>query len=100
MIDVVSNQGVSFDKQGNVSEKRLKKACADFEALLIYQMLKTMRRTVPMGGIFSRSVSTDTWHMIMDQSIAESLTQKNGGLGIQRILYDYLMSVTGKKRKP
>ncbi|MCX7817063.1 MAG: rod-binding protein [Syntrophales bacterium] len=96
-IDGVSNQGIAFENQQSNNEKRLKRACADFEALLIYQMLKTMRRTVPRGGVFSQGVITDTWYMVMDQSIAESIAQRNGGLGIQNILYDHLVSNTGKK---
>ncbi|MBA4396432.1 MAG: hypothetical protein C0394_03495, partial [Syntrophus sp. (in: bacteria)] len=46
-------------------EKKLKKVCADFEALLTYNLLKTMRRTIPSGGVVPRSASRDTYEMML-----------------------------------
>jgi len=79
-------------KGGNVltpeKEKQLKKACADFEALFVYELFKTMRRTIPPGGLFPKSVKDDSWNMIMDQNVAEEFSKRNGGLGLQKILYE------------
>ncbi|HLA27713.1 MAG TPA: rod-binding protein [Syntrophales bacterium] len=70
-------------------EKKLRKACADFESLLIYQMVKTMRKTVPDSGLLNKISGKDTYEMIMDQKLAEELAGK-GGLGIQKVLFNQL----------
>jgi len=31
-------------------DKRLRQACADFEAMFVYQLLKTMKKVIPQGG--------------------------------------------------
>jgi len=33
-------------------DKRLRQACADFEAMFVYQLLKTMKKVIPQGGCF------------------------------------------------
>lgn len=72
--------------------KKLKKACADFEAILAYNLFKTMRQTVPAGLSISQFAGKDTINMLMDQKVAEELSKKNGGLGIQKIMYRQLVN--------
>lgn len=62
----------------------LKKACADFESVLAYYLFKSMRATVPDGGLFKKE---DTFTMLMDQKLAEQISQKGEGLGLKKILY-------------
>jgi Rod binding domain-containing protein len=71
-------------------EKKLKKACADFEALLTYNLLKTMRRTIPSGGVVPRSASRDTYEMMLDQHIADAVARKGQGMGLQKAIYERL----------
>src|SRR3972149_7249490 len=70
-------------------EKKLRKACADFESLLIYQMFKTMRKTVPESGLLNKISGKDTYEMITDQKLAGELAGK-GGLGLQKALFNQL----------
>jgi len=65
----------------------LKKACADFESALAYYLFKSMRATVPDGGLFKKE---DTFTMLMDQKLAEQISQKDEGLGLKKILYRQL----------
>ncbi|MDI9570835.1 MAG: rod-binding protein [Pseudomonadota bacterium] len=87
------------EKGGNLlppeKERQLKKACADFEALFAYELFKTMRRTIPPGGLLPKSVKNDSWEMIMDQHVAEELSKRNGGLGLQKILYEHAVRSLG-----
>ena len=71
--------------------KKLKKACADFEAILTYNLFKTMRQTIPTGGAINKITGKDTFDMLMDQKVAEDLSKRNGGLGIQKIMYNQLV---------
>lgn len=73
-----------------VEDRKLKKACADFEAIFVYQLLQSMRKTVPKGGLLPLSAGRSTWEMLIDQHIAEAVSQKNDGLGLQKMLYNDL----------
>ena len=70
-------------------EKKLRKVCADFESIFIYQMLKTMRGAVPRSGLLNEMTGKGTYEMMMDQKVSEELTAK-GGLGIQQLLFRQL----------
>ncbi len=70
-------------------EKKLRRACADFEALFIYQLFQAMRKTIPESGLTNKMTGKETYAMMMDQKIAEDLAQKNG-LGLQKTLFDQL----------
>jgi len=71
-------------------DKKLKEACADFEAMLVFQLLKTMRQTIPKNGFLKSSQGQQTYEMMLDQKIATDLAHKGEGLGLQKILYNQL----------
>lgn len=78
-------------------EKKLKKACADFEAMLVFQLIKTMRQSVPRNGFLKPSQAQETYEMMLDQKIAEELANKGGGLGLQKMLYNQMKQHNPKK---
>jgi flagellar protein FlgJ len=79
-------------------EKKLRKACADFESILLYQMFKTMRNTIPQSGLTNKMTGKDTYEMMMDQKISEELAKK-GGMGMQKVLFDQLNGHLNKGNK-
>lgn len=89
-IDKIGNQSVAQRQIAADKEKKLKKVCADFEALLTYNLLKTMRRTIPSGGAVPRSASRDTYEMMMDQHIADTVARKGQGIGLQKAICEQL----------
>jgi peptidoglycan hydrolase FlgJ len=78
-------------------EKKLKKACTDFESILVYQLLKTMRQTIPKGGLIGHSHGKDTYEMMFDQKIADELANKGKGLGLKTMLYNQISKQHLKK---
>lgn len=78
-------------------EKKLKKVCADFEAMLAFQMIKTMRQSVPRNGFLKPSQAQQTYEMMLDQKMAEELAGKGGGLGLQKLLYNQMTRHHPKK---
>lgn len=78
-------------------ETKLKKACADFESMLVYQLLKTMRQTIPKGGFLSGSHGKDTYEMMFDQKVADEVARKGQGLGLQKMLYNQISAQPLKK---
>jgi flagellar protein FlgJ len=80
-----------------LQEKKLKKACADFESMLVFQLLKTMRQTVPKSGLLKTTPGSSTYEMMLDQKIADELANKGQGLGLQKMLYNQLIRQIPKK---
>ena len=75
-------------------DRKLRKSCADFEALFISYIFQTMRRTVPESALTTRMPGKDTYTMIMDHKLSEDLARR-GGIGLQKILYEQLKQPRG-----
>ncbi len=70
-------------------EAELKKVCADFESIFIYNMLQKMRSAVPKSGLLQEMQGKETYNSMIDQKVAEDLS-KNGGFGLQQMLFDQI----------
>ena len=81
-------------------EKKLRKACTDFEAIFISLLFQTMRKTVPASGYLQAMPGKDVYTMMMDQKLAEDLARKGGGIGLQKILYHQLNRPIRQDREP
>ena len=77
-------------KRQQDKEAKLQKVCADFESIFTYNLLKTMRKTIPSGGVLPRSAGQDTWEMMMDQQVAKGVSEKGQGLGLKATMYNQL----------
>ncbi len=78
----------SGDKKLN--QEKLKKACTEFEALFISQMLKSMRQTVPQTGFLAKGLGNDVYQGLMDQELSQKLSQ-NKGLGLGKVIYRQML---------
>ncbi len=63
------------------ADKKLEKACADFEAIFISYMFKNMRSTIPESGL-NNFPGKDLYNAMIDQKVAEDLAER-GGIGIK-----------------
>lgn len=70
-------------------DRKLRKSCADFEALFISYIFQTMRKTIPESQTATRMPGKDTYTMIVDHKLSEDLARR-GGIGLQKILYNQL----------
>ncbi len=73
----------SVDK---AKEAKLKKACHDFEAIMLKQMLTTMRKSVPHDGLFKTGYTGDMYDSMRDEQLARNLASGRG-IGIADLLY-------------
>ena len=71
-------------------EKKLRKACATFESIFTYYMFKEMRQSIPQSGYFKQSPGKDTYYMLFDQKVAEEMSNKGKGAGLQQALFNQL----------
>lgn len=81
----LEGQGLSREEK----EKRLKKACDQFEALLVKMVLKSMRDATPKEGLFGSGLDQDIYTSMMDDALAESIATGKG-LGISRTMYEQM----------
>ena len=90
--------GNKTDAPGS-SEKEaqgLDKACAEFESLFIYHLLKEMRASIPGDGYLGKSMQSETYTAMYDLEIARELSSQRGiGLAdfLRRQLADRLGDV-------
>jgi flagellar protein FlgJ len=100
LIGVVSGRekaGRPDGQQPEIKEEKLKKACADFEAIFINYMLKTMRSAIPQSGT-NKFAGKDIYSTMIDQKVAEDLAKRGGGIGIQEMLLRQLGSEVRGRR--
>ncbi len=91
-----SSENVSSSKYSKEDLKKLKKACADFESIFTYELLKTMRKTVPENKN-GMNYGKDTYTMIMDQKLAESISNHGNGMGLQKVLYEQFTKTNARE---
>jgi flagellar protein FlgJ len=76
--------------------QKLRKACADFEALLTQQMFATMRESSgETEGLFAKSEGEKLFQSMMDQELAEKMAAGNGS-GLGNMLFEQLSKQAGK----
>lgn len=76
--------------QQSLDKKALKKACAQFEGLIMHQLLKGMRRTVSESNLLHGGPGEKIWKDMFDQVLAEEAGQ-SGSLGLGDLLYRQLL---------
>ncbi|HOC59308.1 MAG TPA: rod-binding protein [Smithellaceae bacterium] len=98
----VQTQGTEKASSSRYSEaelQKIKKACADFESLFTYELLKTMRKTVPETKTGMGNYGKDTFTMIIDQKLSENISATDHGLGLKKVLFEQITK-TGAMEAP
>lgn len=73
------------------NEGALKKACKNFEAIILQQMLTAMRQSVPKSELLDSGFSQDMYQSMYDENLSQELA--NGrGIGLADTLYRQLSS--------
>lgn len=98
-------QIAAFDIKGSsvsadtIKEKKLRQACADFEAILVKQMLSIMRESIPKSELFDGGFQEEIYQSMYDQEIAKKIAYGKG-IGVGEALYRQItgqqISKTGK----
>jgi flagellar protein FlgJ len=75
---------------GRIDEKRLEKACQEFESIFIHQMMKTMRQTVPQTGFMGEGTERNIFQALFDEEMSKTIG-KSGRLGLGKVIYNQMM---------
>ncbi|MBF0165256.1 MAG: rod-binding protein [Magnetococcales bacterium] len=71
-------------------QKRLNDATADFEAMFIQQLFKSMRRAVPEdpnGRLFAKSSGEKIFQEMLDSEYSKNMSRGNSGLGLKEAIF-------------
>ncbi len=90
---ITAGQETSNDK-----DEKLKKACADFEAVLIHYMLKSMRKTLNGDALFGKSPGKDMYESMYFQELSTDLAHNGNGIGIKDTMYRQLQQPAASKQ--
>lgn len=71
------------------TDKKLKQACQDFEAIFMGFMMKSMRKTVQKSDLFGSSQEEEMFTDMMDNEVCKSASSR-GSTGIADMLYRQL----------
>lgn len=75
----------------------LRKSCREFETILLTEMYKAMRKAVPDGGLFEKSMASDMYQEMFDAEIAKE-TASGPGVGIGDAMYRQMAELIEKKK--
>jgi flagellar protein FlgJ len=69
-----------------LEDTRLRKACKDFESLLVQQLLSKMRTSVPKSDLFGSKDKEEVFQSMLDEEYAKEVSE-SGSLGLGDLLY-------------
>jgi len=76
-------------KWADGDEKRLEEACAEFESLFIYLVMKQMRKTIPKSGLLDGGKGEEIFTSMMDEELSRQMSLRQG-LGLKDVLVEQL----------
>lgn len=80
---------VLFREQQDPEDRKLRKACEDFEAVFTYQLLRSMRQTVEKCDLFHGGAGEEVYESMLDQELSRSMAGVGKG-GLADLLYEQL----------
>lgn len=82
-------------------DHRLAKACADFEAIFVQQLFKTMRASVPESNLMGGGRAEELYTSMLDQQVAAQMAHGHGSIGLAKQMQSKLahFMVTGTVTK-
>jgi peptidoglycan hydrolase FlgJ len=75
----------------------LKKQCQEFESLLLMEMVKGMRKTVPEGGLIETDNATELYRDMLDNETVRA-AGKGKGLGLAEAMYKQMAPLIENKK--
>ncbi len=82
-----------LNRESAGTDKGLRKACEDFEAIFIRQMFQVMRKTIQKSGLFGGGMQEEILTDLCDERVADEIAHGRG-IGISQALYRDLAAVS------
>lgn len=94
---LTSNSTLPLVNSKSKDLEALRESSREFETLFVMEMFKAMRKSVPEGGLFEKSTSTEIFTEMLDMETARAAT-RNRGLGIAEAMYNQMAELIEKKK--
>lgn len=75
-------------------DKELKKACQEFESIMLSMMYKSMKSTIIKSDLIKKDPGTDIFESMQDDDLMEQAS-KTGSFGLAESLYKQLSKKSG-----
>jgi len=88
-LSLVQSPSPSVSKAGQANDRdraALLRACQDFEAIFIQSMFKSMRKTIPDGGLFEKDTAHEIYLDMLDGEVAKEISRQQS-LGLAGQMY-------------
>ena len=98
--DIQNPQGAErlLERKGEFGRSKLREVCREFESLLVYEMIKTMRRTVSKCDLFGSGQGEEMYEQLLDQQLSKSLSARSP-FGLAEMLYQQLLTLQERGRE-
>ena len=93
-ISIKSTLPSSVKTTTSEAEKKLRKACEEFESVFTYEMLKSMRKSIEKSDLFSGGQGEEIYESMLDQELSKNVAGK-GSNSISEMLYQQLKGIAG-----
>ena len=85
-VDLTKLDNLKKTKAAAKEKEKLKKACKDFEALFVNQLMKEMRKTVKKSGFIDGGNAEKIFQSMLDEKYAEAIAD-SGNMGLADMMY-------------
>ena len=75
-------------------DKELKKACQEFEGIMLSMMYKSMKATITKFNLIEKDAGTEIFESMQDDNLMEQAS-KTGSMGLAESLYKQLSQTPG-----
>jgi len=86
---------IASDIKNSPDDAKLRKACADFEALFLHKLMQTMRKTIPKSGLLDGGLPEEIYTDMLDEKISETAASAGKGTGLGERLYQEMKRAYG-----
>ena len=98
-MNIDSLQPSSASTANAAQDKKLKKACKDFEAIFLNNLLKSMRKTIVKSELFGSNQEEEMFQEMMDSETCNAISKQNS-MGIADMLYRQMCSSVEQGETP
>lgn len=85
-----SRELAALDMKRGLSSRDPEVLLEEFQNILLSEMVKAMRRSVPDSGLFGDNSGQDMFESFLDEEYVRSLGRQTGGLGMTEALREQL----------
>jgi len=78
----------------NNDDKELKKACQEFESIMLNMMYKQMKATIIKSDLIEKDAGTEIFESMQDENLMD-MASKTGSFGLAESLYKQLSRQSG-----